>query len=252
MSAIELRSGRWQDALADVESVDTLITDPPYSERTHGAYREMESVNRRPLSYAAWDDAEVQAFVAHWSPRVRGWLVCLTDHHLIPAFEQAYEAAGRYAFAPLACVEPGSRVRISGDGPSQWSIFAMVSRPKTRDAQRWGALQGAYVMPYAQTRRGAGEGHGIMGGKPLWLMRALVRDYSRPGDLVCDPCAGGGTTLLAAAIEGRRAIGSEMDPATHALASKRVAKGYTPDMFARLNSANDNADEDSRQGGLFE
>jgi len=41
----------------------------------------------------------------------------------------------------------------------------------------------------------------IIGGKPMWLMRALVRDYSRPGNLVCDPCAGGATTLIAAAIE---------------------------------------------------
>ena len=62
-------------------------------------------------------------------------------------------------------------------------------------------------------------------------MRALVRDYTRPGDLVCDPCAGGATTLLAAAIEGRRAIGAELDPSTHAKAMRRIARGYTPDLF---------------------
>ena len=54
-------------------------------------------------------------------------------------------------------------------------------------------------------------------------MRALIRDYSRPGDLVCDPCAGGGTTLLAAVQTGRRAVGSEMDPQTHAKAVQRLA-----------------------------
>ena len=67
--------------------------------------------------------------------------------------------------------------------------------------------------------------------KPLWLMRAIIRDYTRPGDLVCDPCAGGGTTLLAAAMEGRRAVGAEIDPKTYALAQKRIARGYTPTMF---------------------
>jgi DNA modification methylase len=45
-------------------------------------------------------------------------------------------------------------------------------------------------------------------------MRALVRDYSRPGDLIVDPCMGSATTILAAVIEGRRAIGAEMDPKT--------------------------------------
>lgn len=228
---VELRVGRWQDALADVETVDALITDPPYSERTHGAYRTMPEVNRRALSYDGWSAFEVQEFVEWWSPRCRGWFVALTDHELIGAWQAAFEAVGRYSFAPLACVEPGSRVRICGDGPSQWSVFAMVARPKTREYQRWGALQGAYVLPYQLTRRGAGEGLQIMGAKPLALMQALVRDYSRVGDLVCDPCAGGGTTLLAAAIEGRRAVGSEADPDTYAAATARLARPYTPRLF---------------------
>jgi site-specific DNA-methyltransferase (adenine-specific) len=53
-------------------------------------------------------------------------------------------------------------------------------------------------------------------------------DDSRPGDLICDPCAGGGTTLLAAVIEGRRAIGAECDPETFELAVRRLRRGYTP------------------------
>ena len=70
-------------------------------------------------------------------------------------------------------------------------------------------------------RRGANI---VAGAKPPNLMRALVRDYTRPGDLVCDPCAGGGTTLLAAVQEGRRAVGSEMDPETHAKAVERLKR----------------------------
>jgi site-specific DNA-methyltransferase (adenine-specific) len=75
---------------------------------------------------------------------------------------------------------------------------------------------------------------GVMGGKPLWLMRALVRDYSRPGDLICDPCAGAATTLIAARAEGRHSVGAEMDPATHALAAKRIGRPYTPMLFEGL------------------
>ena len=63
------------------------------------------------------------------------------------------------------------------------------------------------------------------------LMRAIVRDYSRPGDLVCDPFAGGGTTLLAAVMEGRQAIGAELDPITFEKAEARLRGGYTPDLF---------------------
>ena len=68
----------------------------------------------------------------------------------------------------------------------------------------------------------------MVGSKPVWLMRALIRDYSEPGDLVCDPFAGFGTTLLAAAIEGRRSVGCEVNAKRREDAKLRIAGGYTP------------------------
>ncbi len=62
-------------------------------------------------------------------------------------------------------------------------------------------------------------------------MQAIVRDYTRPGDLVVDPFAGGGTTALACAIEGRRCITSEMDEITFAKAKARLQRGYTRNML---------------------
>jgi site-specific DNA-methyltransferase (adenine-specific) len=223
----DLHGGRWQSALSHVGMVDALITDCPYSERTHVAYRAMAEVGRREINYERWSPDDVDAFVAAWAPRTRGWFVSITDHILAPAWERALEAAGRYTFSPIACMEPGARVRLSGDGPCQWSTWAVVARPKTREAQKWGALPGGYVIPAADGWRG-GARNGVMGSKPLWLMRSLVRDYSRPGDLIADPCAGGGTTLLAALMEGRRAVGSEMDPTHFEIARKRLARGFTP------------------------
>jgi site-specific DNA-methyltransferase (adenine-specific) len=67
----------------------------------------------------------------------------------------------------------------------------------------------------------------------MWLMEVIVRDYSRPGDLVIDPCAGGATTLLAAARNGRRAIGAEMDRDTFDKAVARLSQGYTAPLFAK-------------------
>ena len=42
------------------------------------------------------------------------------------------------------------------------------------------------------------------------LMRALVSDYSREGDVVADPCCGAGSTLLAAQDIGRRFWGCDL------------------------------------------
>jgi site-specific DNA-methyltransferase (adenine-specific) len=85
-------------------------------------------------------------------------------------------------------------------------------------------VPGAYDAPTV-------KGSGIAGAKPINLMRAIVRDYSRPGDLVVDPFCGSGTTALACAQEGRRCITSEEKPEHFAIAQRRLARGYTPGLF---------------------
>lgn len=224
----DLRLGRWEDALADVSEVDAVITDPPYSDRTHGAAYEGEtdSGHREWVgdAYASWSLDDARGFVGAWAPRCRGWFCVMTDHVLAPAFSAAMESAGRYTFAPIPVIERGRNVRLAGDGPACWALWLIVSRP--RSLSRWGSLPGGYVV--------GRDDKIVTGGKGLPLMRAIVRDYSRPGDLVCDPCAGGGTSLLAAAIEGRRAIGAEMDATTYAKARERIEAGYTPDLFGAL------------------
>lgn len=242
----DLRLGRWQDVLADVEQVDALIVDAPYSERTHAGHDSASSdfaalageprdnrkrqqlgldAVRRKIGYLAWSAQDVGEFVASWSPRVRGWVVSIADHELARAWEQALSAAGRYVFPPLPMVETGSRVRLTGDGPSSWTCWVVAARPRTSEFCRWGTLPGAYVDSCER-------GRPVVGGKPLGLMRALIRDYTRPGDLVCDPCAGGATTLLAALMEGRRAIGAECMPEHYEIARKRLARGHTAPLFA--------------------
>ncbi len=220
---VELRCGRYQDVLADVEC-DAMATDPPYSKRTHSGHDagsrqrvQLRGETYSPIDYAWWGEAEIAALYSWAEPRVRGWIFGFTDDWLARAYREAAEAIGRYSFAgvPWICFRP----RLMGDGPASCVCYGMASRPRTTAYSRWACLPGWYRI---QQDRDA-----ISGGKPLRLMRAIVRDYSRPGDLICDPCAGGGTTLLAAAIEGRRAIGAEMDPETYGKAVRRLAKGWT-------------------------
>lgn len=215
----DLRVGDWHQVLADVGTVDAVIVDPPYSERTHSKSRDgvredgWDDEGLAP-NYTAWDRDDVDAFVGEWHPRCRGWMVALTDHHLIGAWTDAYERHGRYAFAPVPCVIQGMSVRLGGDGPSSWAVYAMVSRPAS--LLRWGTLPGAYTGG-----REAGSKAGR--GKPSWLMDAIVADYSRGGDLVCDPLAGYGVTLLSALRLGRRAVGAEIDSEVHAEAMARAS-----------------------------
>jgi hypothetical protein len=195
-----------------------------------------KKIKRRDLDYAPLTTEDLVGAVEHWSPRVSGWTCWQTSHDLVSDYEAALKSAGRCVFAPLPCVISGMTVRLVGDGPSSesvrmvaaapgdWgpqpeSVELVVARPRTPGMRKWGTLRGYY--------HGPSERCIVVGGKPLWLMRAIIRDYTRPGDLVVDPCAGGGTTLLAAVMEGRRAIGAECDPQTWEKAVKRLRKGFT-------------------------
>ena len=210
------------DVLPSLGLVDCVITDPPYSGRTHeghdsGARAGRDGSSRKGLGYAAWSMADVTKNVPAFCAACRGWVVVMTDHVLAMPIQAAMEASGRYAFAPLPWYVPGSRVRLVGDGPSSWTAWIVVSR--TSAQHRWGTLPGGYMQRGNQLH---------MGGKPEELMAALVADYSRPGDLVLDPYMGSGTTLAAAKRLGRRAIGIEIDERACEIAAKRLAQGALP------------------------
>lgn len=59
--------------------------------------------------------------------------------------------------------------------------------------------------------------------KPLDLLAYYVENSTNPGDLVIDPYAGSGSTLIAAARAGRRAIGFEVDPKRFRVACDNIS-----------------------------
>jgi site-specific DNA-methyltransferase (adenine-specific) len=210
----------WQDA-AWPETVDCIITDPPYSARTHtgndGGRRATRDPKRDPaakwpsgsgpirqLDYAALTPDEAHAWGREWARRARSWVAVLTDSELMHAWQSGFKSGGMYAFAPVPCVITGMTCRLTGDGPSSWAVYLMVARSKA--AAKWGTLPGAYVVTPEPNRA-----ESRIGGKPLSLMRQIVRDYSRPGMVVADPCCGYGTTLIAAAEQGRTVWGCDTD-----------------------------------------
>lgn len=240
---IDLRLGRWQDVLADVEC-DALITDPPYGSVVHDGHNRVlrynpatkkqelmpDGASRHELPYQHWTPEDAVEFCERWSPRVTGWMVILNSHDLYYPMREALEGAGRYVFHPIPCIVRGMSVRLCGDGPSSWTVWATVSRPRSSEFSGWGTLPGAYWGSRADRSNAASRK--MPGGKTMWMMSALVRDYSRPGDIVCDPCAGQATTLLAASGMGRHAIGAEVDPDTHAKAMERIGRGVQQELFA--------------------
>jgi site-specific DNA-methyltransferase (adenine-specific) len=244
---VDLRLGRWQDVLADVTSCDAVISDPPFSARTHAGQRTGSSIRMPTIGYAALTETDAAFFAETWSRRARSWAILFCDHTAFRWHEREWEAQKWLAFAPLL-VKQNPTPRFSGDGPAFGLEFILAARRRTKDIKP-GSLPAYYDHELSEEEReatkpvyyetGVGsakasdtKGRTVAGAKDLGVMRAIVRDYTRPGDLVVDPFAGGGTTALACAMEGRRCVTSEVDPKTHEIARARLAVGFVPDMFA--------------------
>lgn len=219
---ISIYCGDFRDVLPGLPKADHVITDPPYSDRTHSgqdASGGNDGTNRaKAIGYACLTPDEATFIARKMCDVVRGWIVMLSDSDLCAVYRDAFERCGRTGFQPIPCVIRGMTVRLCGDGPSSWAIYANVSRPKA--LYKWGTLPGAYVGNREKLKR--------IGGKPEWLMNALVRDYSRPGDTILDPFMGSGTTLLAAKNLGRSAIGIEIDEECCEIAARRLSQGVLP------------------------
>ena len=58
--------------------------------------------------------------------------------------------------------------------------------------------------------------------KPPALIEHFLTLHGKPGDVVCDPFAGAGTTLAVAKRMGMNSIGCELDPHWHKVAEERI------------------------------
>src|SRR3990167_485420 len=62
--------------------------------------------------------------------------------------------------------------------------------------------------------------------KPVELMELLIKNHSKPGDVILDPFAGSGATLEAAKKLGRKYIGVEMEERYIEMCNRRLAQEY--------------------------
>jgi site-specific DNA-methyltransferase (adenine-specific) len=223
--------GDWRDVLDGV-TCDALITDPPYSARTHaGQLSNIGGSTVNQVTYASIDRGYCDAFVSAWLSRVRHWWVIFGDDKTQGWWRDALDDVGLMTFASVAWVKGNPMPRVTGDGPTsavEWITIART-RGKWATSPPWGSLDGRYLDNTA-------GGQGFAGAKPLYLMRALVRDYSRPGWTICDPHVGSGTTLLACDLEGRLGIGSEQDAGRYEIARRRLAAPQERSLFAGVAS----------------
>lgn len=206
-------------------SVKCVITDPPYSDKTHESTRTNNTANgrrgNRVLSGSFGFDhvslAEVSTLLSDLGRLTQGWVIANLDYkHAFPL--EAAPPPGLRLLRIGMWVKTNPNPQISGDRPAQgWESIGYFHRDGLRPSWTGGGKAGNFILPSSQ-----GQGHPTS--KPLPMVSQFVRWFSQPGDLILDPYAGSGTTLLAAKNEGRLALGCEINEAYCELAAKRLTQ----------------------------
>lgn len=195
--------------------MSAVITDPPYSSRTVKGQRSAGAEGpKAKIAYAPLSVGEQLEVVEAVDRVCDRFAVIFGDHEQMAVYDSAFGAKPHWLrFAPVAWVKQGAAPRMCGDGPSPHTEWIYVAR-------RRGAVTKRFRPGYYLARQVRGAP--LVGAKPVDLMRALVRDYSEPGETVLDLFAGTGSTLVACREEGRNAIGAEADTRTYSAAMARI------------------------------
>lgn len=220
---VYLYHGKAEDYLPTLgdESVDCVITDPPYTERVHkNAFTKNIRSNLGQYGVEQFDhmtDEHLYAMFTEMGRVTRGWVVATIDYRQAIAMDNNPPPGLKCQRVGVWVKEP-TIPQITGDRPAQgWEAIAYLHRTEGRSKWNGGGHHGNYVMRAAQNL-----GHPTS--KPLPMIEDLVRKFTNPGDLILDPYAGSGTTLLAAMNERRHAIGVECDEAYCELIAKRLSR----------------------------
>lgn len=198
LGRIELREGDFREVLDDLDGiVDAVVTDPPYPREFLPLYSDLSSVAERVLR----PGGVLVAMVGHaYLPEVLARL----GEHLEYRWTMAYLTGGA-----AATVFP-RRVQ------TYWKPVVVFEKLPTNLNHRIG---GDVIRAGGNDRDDTEHFWGQTESGMIQLIERVTSD----DDLVLDPFAGGGTTLVACAALGRACIGVELDPDVVARARERIA-----------------------------
>ncbi|MHB8325458.1 MAG: DNA-methyltransferase [Candidatus Dormibacteria bacterium] len=196
----EIWQGDFRELAARIpaNSVDLILSDPPYDTAGLALWPEFGRLAERVLKPGAF---------------------CLTycGQLGLPAELQALGQGGELTYWWLVAVAfggPSPLIRPRNARSAWRPVLIHRKEPTTMAAQ----LFRDHILDDSQPGKPYHDWQQSLG-----PARQLVRRFSLPGQLVLDPFAGSGTFPLAALMEGRRALGIELDPSHAEVARRRLA-----------------------------
>ena len=227
----ELRLGSCLDLIRDIDtdSIDLLLTDPPYGVERIEDIREGGS--SRLIGHQLMSDThnltidEACALLKELAPQFKRVMKDGSHFYCFCAFQYI----GRFidALTPHLEFQPPVIIWDRGKPSSPGYGYNYLSRceviiyghkmPRGRrlTESMYNIIECSDVPK--STRIYPTE-------KPLPLLQTLIKQSTSPNGLVLDPFAGSASTLMAAKASGRRAIGFEIDEGAYLRAQQRLAE----------------------------
>lgn len=214
-------------ALAD--RADHFVFDPPYEATLHAAKNSLKGLKGRKhrndgvAELKGVDFAPIDAIrddvVALGEAYCSGWFIAFCTPEGVAKWADAINVSKIKYKRACVWVKPDSTPQLNGQGPAQ-GAENFVCAWAGAGYSRWnsGGKRGVYthlVNPSNRDGRHPTE-------KPLALMSEIISDFTSPGELICDPFMGSGTTGVAAVKAGRRFVGIEMDERYFEIACDRI------------------------------
>lgn len=187
-------------------SVDLIVTDPPYlvNYRSRDGRTIAGDVNGDWLKPAC---AEMFRVLRH-----NRFVISFYGWNHADKFITAWRAAGFRIVGHFVFAKHYASRRGFTEARHECAYLLAKGNPQTPervlpDVMPWGKYTGNRLHPTQ---------------KPLEILRPLIKSFSDIGDVVLDPFAGSGSTLLAARQLHRSWIGIEMDATYHRHAANRL------------------------------
>lgn len=191
------------------DTIDLVVTDPPYLVN-------YQDRCRRSLR----NDNNPQGVLPVFAPLARAmkqnsYAICFAGWSALPQFAAAWEQAGLRVVGQIVW----AKAYASRSGYTQYRHETAYILAKGNPARPNRPLPS--VMPWVYSGNKAHPTE-----KAVDVLAPLIKCFSKPGDLVCDPFSGSGSTAVAAALHGRDYIGMELE-STHCMTAKARLAGVT-------------------------
>jgi site-specific DNA-methyltransferase (adenine-specific) len=231
---VVLYQGDCLEVLRTLDSVDHVISDPPYEQLMHDLHastklRRIDGGNERAVLTFAGIDEIREPFIEQIKRINNGWLLAFCNVEGVWFWRKAIVDGGLKFKTTCIWNKPDATPKLNGQGPAL-SYECITTTWCGFGHARWNGGGKRGVFTHCTNDRDRTGLHPTE--KPVPLMRELVGLFSNYGDSILDPFMGSGTTGVAAVKMGRKFIGIELEPKYFDISCKRISAALNqPDFF---------------------